>query len=58
MTVRALFATHVYTARLKPRGGRALNWRLLAECRQLRKDDPAGRRWSRDNYPGGYTSYN
>ena len=58
MTVRALFPTHVYTARLKPRGARALNGRLLAECRQLREDDPAGRRWSRDNYPGGYTSYN
>ena len=30
---------------------------LLKECRQLRADDAAGRRWSAANYPGGYTSY-
>lgn len=33
------------------------NARLLAECRQLLRDDAAGRAWSRTNYPGGYTSY-
>jgi len=57
MPVRTLFPTFVYTAPLAPRGSRALNDRLLAECRQLRHDDVAGRRWSRTNYPGGYTSY-
>lgn len=57
MTIRALFPTHVYTAKLQPRGGRALTERLKHECRQLRADDPAGRRWSQANYPGGYTSY-
>jgi len=31
--------------------------RLLRESRQLRLDDPAGRRWSARKYPGGYTSY-
>lgn len=57
MTVRALFPTLVYQARLGARGGRALNARLLRECLQLRRDDEAGRRWSRSNYPRGYTSY-
>jgi uncharacterized protein (TIGR02466 family) len=54
MPTQALFPTLVYTARLSHRG---LNERLLKECRQLRVDDEAGRRWSEQNYPGGYTSY-
>lgn len=54
MTTQALFPTLIYTAAL---GGRSLNERLLQECRQLRIDDEAGRRWSEENYPGGYTSY-
>lgn len=29
----------------------------MKEARQLREDDVAGRRWSAQNYPGGYTSY-
>lgn len=57
MTVRALFPTHVYSAALRQRGAAAFNRALLAECRQLREDDAAGRRWSAKNYPGGYTSY-
>ena len=57
MSTQALFPTRVYQARLRSRGLRALNGRLLRECRQLRADDAAGRRWSARNYPGGYTSY-
>jgi uncharacterized protein (TIGR02466 family) len=57
MTTQALFATLLYTGRLRGRGLKALNARLLRECRQLRADDAAGRRWSARNYPGGYTSY-
>jgi uncharacterized protein (TIGR02466 family) len=57
MSTRALFPTLVYTAPLRVRGWRALNARLLRECRQLEADDAAGRRWSARNYPGGYTSY-
>jgi uncharacterized protein (TIGR02466 family) len=57
MTIRALFPTFVYSASLAPRGAHGLNARLLRECRQLEADDAAGRRWSRRNYPGGYTSY-
>jgi uncharacterized protein (TIGR02466 family) len=57
MTTRALFPTLIYTDRLQRRGLGALNARLLRECRQLRADDAAGRRWSARNYAGGYTSY-
>jgi uncharacterized protein (TIGR02466 family) len=55
MPTRALFPTLLYSARLAD--WRALNARLRLECRQLRIDDAAGRRWSAKNYPGGYTSY-
>jgi uncharacterized protein (TIGR02466 family) len=57
MGMQVLFPTLVYAARLRSKGWRALNARLLRECRQLRADDAAGRRWSARNYPGGYTSY-
>jgi uncharacterized protein (TIGR02466 family) len=57
MPVESLFATLVYRARVRHRGLAALNADLLRECRQLRIDDAAGRRWSRSHYPGGYTSY-
>jgi uncharacterized protein (TIGR02466 family) len=56
MGVQVLFPTLVYQARLGPLA-RRLNARLLRECRQLRADDAAGRRWSQRNYPAGYTSY-
>jgi uncharacterized protein (TIGR02466 family) len=57
MAMQLLFPTRVYDARLPAPAARALNTRLLRECRQLRSDDAAGRRWSSANYPGGYTSY-
>ncbi len=56
-TVHSLFPTLVYAAALQRGGSAALNRQLLKECRQLRLDDAAGRRWSAKNYPGGYTSY-
>jgi uncharacterized protein (TIGR02466 family) len=55
--IERLFPTQVYRASLAGRDANALQQRLLRECRQLRADDAAGRRWSRLNYPGGYTSY-
>lgn len=58
MTLRELFPTLLYRAPLRAGAGARLHERLLRECRQLRVDDSAGRRWSRKNYPGGYTSYN
>jgi uncharacterized protein (TIGR02466 family) len=38
-------------------GSRELNRQLVKECMQLRADDLGGRRWSKRNYHGGYTSY-
>ncbi len=57
MPARAFFPTLIYSARLRERGWRKLNDRLLRECLQLQRDDKAGRKWSVKNYPGGYTSY-
>ena len=57
MSIELLFPTPVYRAALRARGTAALNARLLRECRQLRADDAAGRRWSARHYPNGYTSY-
>jgi uncharacterized protein (TIGR02466 family) len=55
--VHALFPTLVYATALQRGDARAFNRQLLKECRQLRLDDAAGRRWSDKHYPGGYTSY-
>jgi uncharacterized protein (TIGR02466 family) len=57
MATRALFPTLIYQATVPAAQRRELNARLLHEATQLRRDDTAGRRWSRSNYPGGYTSY-
>ena len=57
MPVKALFPTEIYVARLGGQAAPALNRDLLAECLQLREDDRGGQRWSKSNYPGGYTSY-
>ena len=56
MGIESLFVTQVYAARLQ-QARAPLNERLLRECLQLRHDDAAGRRWSAQNYPGGFTSY-
>jgi uncharacterized protein (TIGR02466 family) len=55
--MQLLFPTRVYQGRVRPRGWRELNARLLRECRQLQADDRLGQRWSARHYPGGYTSY-
>jgi len=57
MPIRSLFPTVVYTAPLQRGRWRAFNARLRTECLQLRADDRGGQRWSKTNYPGGYTSY-
>jgi uncharacterized protein (TIGR02466 family) len=57
MPTQSLFATHLYTARLGGAQASELNARLRQESLQTRLDDAAGRRWSKRNYPGGYTSY-
>lgn len=57
MPIASLFPTRICSGRLAGRSGDDLNGKLLRECRQLRLDDAAGRRWSATNYPGGFTSY-
>jgi uncharacterized protein (TIGR02466 family) len=58
MSVLTLFPTRIYTAKLAGAAASTLNERLLRECRMLALEDTAGLRWSKTNYPGGYTSYN
>ncbi len=55
--IQSWFPTLIYCAPLQRSGGPAFNRELLAECRQIREFDQAGRKWSQRNYPGGYTSY-
>jgi uncharacterized protein (TIGR02466 family) len=57
MPVRAWFPTLIYHAPLQKSGLARLNSDLAEECRRLRAFDAAGRKWSRQHYPGGYTSY-
>ena len=57
MPLVSLFPTTVYSAALQHRGAEDFNARLLRECAQYRADDRAGQAWSRERYPGGYTSY-
>jgi len=57
MSIRAWFPTLIYHAPLRRAGGARFNAELLRECYQIRDNDPLGRRWSKLNYPGGYTSY-
>jgi len=58
LAVNTFFPTLVYSAHLRQRGWQQFNNQLRRECLQLRADDESGRRWSKKNYPGGYTSYN
>jgi uncharacterized protein (TIGR02466 family) len=58
MTTQRFFPTLIYSSKLQRTDWRKFNNRLLRECVQLRYDDAAGVRWSKKNYPGGYTSYN
>jgi len=54
MPTRSLFATRFYEGEL---GEPALVAELEDACRDLRDEDEAGRRWSRDHGYRGYTSY-
>lgn len=56
MTIRALFPTLVYQARLAGPRDR-FSQVLFDECQALMASDASGRRWSAKHYLGGYTSY-
>jgi uncharacterized protein (TIGR02466 family) len=55
--IETLFPTTIYRAPLLRSGGPAFARELLKEAQKIRDYDSPGRRWSRQNYPGGYTSY-
>lgn len=57
MTVRAWFPTWIYDAPLVRGGAASLDRELLRECLTIREIDAEGQRWSRTNYPDGFTSY-
>ena len=55
--IQAWFPTYIYFKKLQTKGLTAFNRELLTECYQIRDYDFAGQKWSKKNYPGGYTSY-
>jgi len=57
MPIQAWFPTFIYQADLQPKGAVAFNRELWKECLQIRAYDREGQRWSKNSYPGGYTSY-
>jgi uncharacterized protein (TIGR02466 family) len=57
MPTLKLFPTRIHYEKLAARPLKKLDAQLLRECYQLRDYDAAGRVWSAENYPGGYTSY-
>jgi uncharacterized protein (TIGR02466 family) len=57
MAIHSFFPTEIYEARLQQANWQRFNKELLRECHQVRDHDPDGQKWSKKNYPGGYTSY-
>ena len=55
--IEDIFATRIYSARLRGQAAHRLNEELDAAARQIATDDLAGQRWSEDNRYPGYTSY-
>lgn len=55
--IHELFPTFLYDQPVGGAGVPALLRDLKAEALRLREVDLDGRRWSAENYPGGYTSY-
>lgn len=55
--MREWFPTLIHEAPLLSRGAGSLNLELSREAAQIRDFDEAGRHWSEQNYPQGYTSY-
>ncbi len=55
--IKSWFPTYIYYKKLQTKNLAAFNRELLAECYQIRDYDLNGQKWSKKNYPGGYTSY-
>ena len=56
-TIRSLFATRLYHARLAEHGPAVDTDELMASCFSIADDDTAGQDWSEANGYPGYTSY-
>ena len=52
-----VFPSYIYRGRFSPAVSRKLNQQLAKEIATLERIDEQGRRWSRANYVGGYSSY-
>ena len=57
MAIHLFFPTRIFEGRLQNSGWQRFNKELERECYQIRDNDADGQKWSRKNYPGGYTSY-
>ena len=57
MRIKAWFPTFIYCAPLLRTGAARFSAELLKEAYQLRDFDRAGQKWSKKNYPGGFTTY-
>lgn len=56
--VDLLFPSQIYVANLERASlCNSLNKDLLEDCRKIREQDQEGKKWSKKNYFGGYTSY-
>jgi len=56
--INSLFPTLLYQGQLPPAQARQLNRHLTVDIETLEGIDKPGRDWSRENYLGGYSSYN
>lgn len=57
MSLQTLFPTQIYRTKLTPSIIKKWIPDLLRESRLFRDLDEVGKKWSRENYPSGYTSY-
>lgn len=57
MRVQALFPTYIYNTALQGKGAKEFNRELIKDTAQIMDFDIEGRKWSKTNYRGGYTSY-
>ena len=55
--IKTLFPTDIYLETLKTKDSRAFIKTLIQEAHLFQASDPEGMKWSRKNYPAGYTSY-
>ena len=57
MSIHSLFPTDIYISKKTGPKAKAFIRSLTKEARLFQASDPEGMRWSKKNYPAGYTSY-